>query len=337
MSQTAMQRKAVDSIVAKITQYLDWRYQNVRRMNPKFENVWEDLTWQQLQALRNTLSGDKAFGPVRLHIAEILLGDDFRRVKDMIGIGGPPQLSLLNEVVEQKDEHGKKGHGQLDINDMRSLYGAIDSSLQSLVQVIQAYIWWDLEDACDFARFDKKAGFIQAFEANGITPEMADFYAEQMKATSNKKPNAEDVIVYELKNLKRTLDNYRSRRNVEPGYQMIIRREQSPAENADMLIEAMAGQANWLKTLKRGGSLSEAHIDQFAKAMNTEPGLVSAEKAIAFLEGTYDANRKRLKAALSGGGTGQPFNAKRAQLEEYEKKFAELLKDRKLEETQASN
>ncbi len=329
ISQTPLQKRATEAIMNKVNAYLDMRYQQVKRVNPKVESIWDDLTWQQTAQLRNSIAGDKAFGPVRFHVAELLLSDDQRRIRELFSLKS--QNSLLGEIVEEKEKDVHRTSGTLEIHDMRTLYHAIDPGLDKLIGLIQTYIWWDLEDAAELARFEKKVGIIRAFEENGITEEMADYYKELMG--SERKPSAEDVILFECRMLARTLDQFRQRRGTEQSYQVIIRRELSQAENPDLLIDAIASQSGMLKGIRSGKTIDDQLQVQFAKAMNCEPAAVSAERAQHFLETTINTNKKRLKNALGGTGSGAPFNVKRAQLDEMERRFTETVKDRKVEES----
>ncbi|HNM47090.1 MAG TPA: hypothetical protein PKH51_08740, partial [Candidatus Sumerlaeota bacterium] len=152
--------------MAKMQLYLDMRYQQIRRVNSKVDAIWDDLTWQQLSQLRTSLSGDKAFGPQRFHVAELFLSDDQRRIRELLSVKS--QNSLLGEIVEEKEKETHRTGGGLDIHDMRTLFHAIDPGLDKMIGLVQTFIWWDLEDAADLARFEKKVGIVRAFEENGI-------------------------------------------------------------------------------------------------------------------------------------------------------------------------
>ncbi|MEO8377282.1 MAG: hypothetical protein ABI579_06400 [Candidatus Sumerlaeota bacterium] len=332
INQTPLQKRAVESIMAKMQLYLDMRFQQIRRVNSKVDAIWDDLTWQQMSQLRTSLSSDKGFGPVRVHVAELFLSDDQRRIRELLSVKS--QNSLLGEIVEEKEKDTHRTGGSLDVHDMRTLFQAIDPGLDKMIGLVQTFIWWDLEDAVDLARFEKKVGIIRAFEENGITDEMADYYRELIG--TDRKPAAEDVILHECKMLSRTLDLFRTRRNSEQGYQMIVKREIQPTENPDVIIEATANQMGMLKALRGGKVLDDTLKEQFSKALACEPSTVTADRAISFLDMTIQTNKKRLKAGLMGSGGGQPYNVKRLQLDEMEKRFKETVRDRKVEDANAS-
>ncbi|MCC6546299.1 hypothetical protein IT570_03935 [Candidatus Sumerlaeota bacterium] len=329
VNQTPLQKRAVEAIMAKMQSYLDMRFQQIRRINSKVDAIWDDLTWQQLSQLRTSLSGDKGFGPQRFHVGELFLSDDQRRIRELLSVKS--QNSLLGEIVEEKEKDTHRTGGGLEVHDMRTLFHAIDPGLDKMIGLVQTFIWWDLEDAVDLARFEKKVGIVRAFEENGITDEMADYYRELIGV--DKKPSAEEVILHECRMLARTLELFRLRRNSEHGYQMIVKREMQAAENPDVIIEATANQMGMLRALRGGKELDSVLKEQFAKALGCEPSAVTTERATSFLDSTVQANKKRLRTGLMGSGSGQPYNVKRAQLEEMEKRFEETVRDRRVEES----
>jgi hypothetical protein len=211
---------------------------------------------------------------------------------------------------------------------MRSLFRAIDPSLESVATLIQTFIWWDLEDAALLAKFDKKAGLIPSFEQNGLTPEMANMYMELMGG--GKRPDTAAVVRYELNQLRTVVDIYRQRREEEHTYQAIIVREATAQENPELLIEALAQQQQMLRSLRAGGTIDEVRAEQFARAMGIEPAMVTPERVSAFLETMIAGNRTRLRNALNGGGSGPAYNLKAKKLEELEQRLAELLAGREI-------
>ena len=327
--QTPLQRKAVDAIMSQMEHYLDMRCQQVTRINPDIERAWDDTVWQELVRLRTTISTDKAYGPVRLHLAELLISDDRRRVNDLLQSKG--QYSLLGEIVEEADQASHKTEGQLEIHDMRTLYRAIDPKVEPLIQLVQTYIWWDLSDACLVARFNWKSDRIKHFVEKGITDEMASYYQELMG--KERKPSAEGVVNYECRMLEKTLEEFRLRRDESRGFHVIVRRDPLPAENPDVLIEALASQMALLEKLRKGEELDASTLEQFAKAMHAEQEEVTPEKAAPFLEQTIKTNKKRLREALTHTPSGgEPHSMKNRQLHKLEKRFEEIVGDRDYKE-----
>jgi hypothetical protein len=324
---TAYQKKAIETILTKVQSYCDARYAQARRFNPNLERSWEDLSAQQFSTLRLTLSAEKMFGPVRYNVAELLLSDDAKKRADFFL--RKAQNCLLSEIIENKEaSDGHKTAGAMEIHDMRTLCSAIDAALDKVVVLIQTFIWWDLEDACDWGRFESKANRIQKLEESGLTDELADYFRQLMGIET--KPNAEQVILYECRQLRNVLSVFRTRRAMEAGYQAILRREQLPVENPSLIIEALAGQQNMLKRLRNNEPMDDGTLEQFARAMGCEASGVTPAKAIPFLDNMIQGNMKRLKASLNGSGTGAMTNMKMQQLADMEAQMAKLTAGRNL-------
>ncbi len=323
-TETSLQKKASEAILQRIHQYLDVRHNQVIRINPRIEPIWKDVVWQQLTTLKTCLTGEKAYGPVRYHVAELLLSDHREKIRDLFS--SKSQNCLLGEIVEEKETEGHRTSGSMEIHDMRTHFRAIDKSLETVVTLIQTYIWWDLADAVDHARFDKKIGILRAIEANGLTDEIAAYYGQLMESGSN--PSQEEVINYELRMLDYCLNKFSSRRKETRGYQIIVAREKAPNENEDKLIEAIASQSSILKQIEQGGELDEGIKKQFAQVLGVQESDVTAEKAKAFLNKSIPKNKKSLKLALTSGGSGEPYDYKLRQAEEMQRRFDEVRQGR---------
>lgn len=328
---TPYQKQCIDAIMVKVEEYLGRRYQQVRRVNSHVEVVWDDLAWQQKVRLRGALSGDKSWGAIRLQVAELLMSDD-RRVRDLFSTKS--QASLQGELVEEKETDSHRTHGALEIHDMRSLFRTIDPNLERVANLMQTYIWWDLEDAVELAKFDLKVAAVRRLEKGELT----DDHAKRiMDATGvEKKPGAEEALMHELRMLQRLIQGFRLRRSEEGSHTIIVARDQSQAENPDLIIQGLASQLNLLRVLKSGGQIDDTVRNQLAQAMKVEPAAVTPENAAPFVENLIQSNRNRLRAALNGMSPGEPYNYKQRQLEALEKKFAEVRGDREIKDTTAA-
>lgn len=323
------QQQAVDQIAGRISQYLEARYLAIRRMNPKLDLVWEDLTWQSMNSLRTSLSNFKAHGPLRLNVAETFVGDDEKRQHDFLN--PTHQNSIFPEVIDQADKKdSQRTAGQLEIHDMRTLYQSVEASLQNVVQLIQTFIWWDIVDAIDLARFEVKAQRVQAFTTSGVGDETRAWYQQSRKLPSP--PSDEEVILIELVGMRASHDNFQARRVGEPGYKMIVRRDPAPHETAEALIPALANQMAISQRLHSGGGLDDQLRAQFAPALGVEPAAVTADRAIVFIDRLVAENRERLRSALLGGASGKPYDMKARQAAELHQRYVQLLGGRTLPE-----
>lgn len=323
---TASQKQAVESILQRVQQYLDMRYLQARRINPKVEMVWGDIAWQQMSNMRRSLEGDKAFGPERVNVAELLLSDNRKRIMDLFLTKS--QNCLLGEIVEVRESDGHRTHSSMEIHDMRTLFRALDPAVESIVALIQTFLWWDLEDAADLARFERNAAIAAHIEKNGLNEHMAQYYKEKLH--SNRDVSPDDAIECELRQMQTSRDCFRARRITEKAYQIIVCHEHSKKDNPDQVIEALGSQLQIREGLQKGAPMNPQLAEQLSKALHCAPEEVTAEKALGFLENTIATNRKRLQAIMLGGSGGTPFNYKARQLEELEQRFEAALGDRQI-------
>ncbi len=326
IAQTPAQKRAVEAIERKVQNYLDMRYEQVRRLNPKLETIWEDVCWQQMASLNLSLSNDKSFGPARYHVAETLLSNDLRKAADFFV--PTAQVNLLGEIVEEREADTARTAGILEIHDMRSLFRAIDPSLERLVTLVQTFIWWDLPDAVDLARFDKKETVVKAIERDGLSPEAAAAYREPLGIT--KDATKEQALQYEGKLLQQTANSFRFRRTGEPGFRIIVAREQEGGDDPDVLIDMLHNQNSVLKGLRKGKPLDSQLAEQFARGLRCEPSEVTTELAIETLEKALTTNRRRLCDALTGKRSGAQYDYKLRQLRRLEERLKKLNEEHEL-------
>jgi hypothetical protein len=317
-------QRAVDRIMSNMQEYLDLRYLMISRANPRLETVWPDLAWQHMRQLRNTLSNDKMWGPNRYVIGEVLVSDDAQKVRD---IWTPTnQNSIQTEVVEKTEKIQHKTSDVLDVHDFRTLYGSLDPSIATVVGAIQCYMWWDLPDACDLAKFDFKAEIVRKVVAEGASAPMKEFYARQLKMDDGHLPSAEDITLCELRRMRACVDRFTERRNGEPGYQMIVARKPTDGDDSvDRLVSAIARELVLLRTIESGQPIDDAVKQQFAQALRVDPASLSTAMEVDYLHKMLADHRRRLRHMMtSGGAAGEAYAYKEAQAEAIRHKLEEL-------------
>lgn len=327
---TAAQRQATDLLVAQLQRYLDARYPTVSRLNPAIERSWEDLTTGEMMHIRLILNGTKAFGPVRHHVAETLIGDDEKKIRELIGL--TTQNSIFPEVVEASSDKDEK-HGsqrRIEIHDMRTLYKTIEPALQNAVSLVQTFLWFDFEDAIDLTRAEVKMARIAQYAQGGLNDPVRAWYREAMKRPEP--PTDEDIIVHELVLTRKSVEAFCGRRDGEDGYKRILARDPAPGESVETLAPAFAYQLNVCTRLRTGQTLDETLTAQFAQAMACEANQVTPERALAFAEKMVAETRRRLRAALNGTSPGVPYNFKERQAQELRAKFEQARAGRTLPE-----
>jgi hypothetical protein len=81
--------------------------------------------------VRLVLAGYKAFGPVKVMVADILLSTTKRRFATFST--RPTRVSILTEIVQMKEDKGQKTPASSNVHDMPSFYKALDPSLEKIV------------------------------------------------------------------------------------------------------------------------------------------------------------------------------------------------------------
>ncbi len=329
-AQTPNQKRAVEKVIGWVQNYLDARHSALVRIRPEVDRVWDDLVFQGIVQLQLTLSNSKPFGPLRYHVAETLVGDDERRIRDFLS---PTHTnSIMAEIVEQEEKANvKKMEGTLEIHDLRTLFKTIEPSFTSLVSLVQTFIWWDFEDAVDLARFDIKEVRVRGYLDGKLTDEARAWYKDMLQL--KEQPSDDDIINYELLQMKRSLDNFAARRNGEPGYKRIIARDQVGADSANQVIQVLANHLRMQAHLRGGNPLDATLTQQFSQVLGIDASQVTVERALAFVDRAVAENRTALRGLLnSANAGGKPYSLKPRQEEEVRRRFTAIVGDRKLPE-----
>ncbi|MCB2155904.1 hypothetical protein KQI84_13560 [bacterium] len=325
---STQEQHAVDTIVRHMQEYMDMRFAQSCRVNPRFEQIWPDLAWQQMRQLRNTLENKKAWGPTRFCIGALLASDDYARIHDIFN--PTHQSSIQVEIVEQQEDTSKGRRAEvLEIHDFRTLYSNIDKAVATIAMVMQIFLWWDLPDAADLARFDLKMERLRKLE-QGISDEMRSSYAEIMKDLDHV-PTDDDILTFELRLLKKAVDRFVGRRENEPGYKVIIARKPSEGMDAvDRLIGAIAREQILLRNLEHGQELDENLKQQFSKALGVPAESLSTNMEADYIHRMIAEHKKKLRGAMTGEISGEPYDYKIAQRDAILRKSTALIGDRDL-------
>jgi hypothetical protein len=324
MAASEVQKRNVEVLVTTVRDYMDARAEAATRINTRLATIYEDIAWQQCNQLRLVFQSAKGFGPVKLVVADILTSDDDQKIKDLFN--STNQVSLLTEIVQQKDEKGKKTAGNLDIHDMPSMYSSLDPSLEKIIILIQSWIWWDLEDAVDLVRFNQTCQRVAQIDKTGVPEQISQFYAEQFRLAAQQ-VSPEVIICHELGKAQDYIERFRVRRLAEEGYRTIIRREQVQESSPDMLIKALGRQYMVIDSLKER-PLDQATRANYAKALGMAPETVTAEVVAAAAERTINDGKGRLKASLTGQSGGRLYDYKAWQLDRMQGLFEQIKNGR---------
>jgi len=332
---TPAQRQAVDTIIGEVQKYLSARYITISRVRPEIERVWDDLVFQGVAQLQLTLSNSKPFGPVRYHVAETLVGDDDRQARDFLS---PSHTnSIMAEIVEADDKAGatKRMEGTLEIHDLRTLFKMIEPSFTTTVSLVQTFIWWDFEDAVDLSRFEIKAQRTKNYMDGKLTDPVREWYQGRMQMKMQ--PTDEEIITYELCQMRRSVDSFCTRRVGEPGFKRIICREQPPTDPSDAIVAVLANHLRLQAHLRAGNALDANLQGQIAAVLSMEAAEVTPEVALAYVDSLVADTRTSLRSELNTSGRGgKPYFMKPRQEVILREKFKAIVGDRVLPEKNVS-
>ncbi len=316
------QKRCVNTIMANVTEYLDLRFIMSAEVNPRLRDIWPNLQYLQLSQLRNSLASDKAWGAHRHVIGELLCSSDKQKIYDIFNASN--QNSVQGEIVEKRDDTTHKTADVLEIHDFRTLYGAIEPSVSEISAVMQIYIWWDLKDASELAKFQLKLRRIKDIESQW-SDEWATYYHQVLKKKEEEGPaTQEEALEHEYEDMKYTVENFLGRREHEKGHVIIIdRKRPTGLDPADTLIQTIAREQVLLRDIQDGRELDPAVRTQFAKALGVQEDALTKDLEIEYLSRTIGEQKGRLRRTLIETKGGEPFNFKVAQAEAMKKKYEE--------------
>lgn len=317
---TRVQDRNVDGILHYLEDYLAVREQQAIRVNPRIANVIDDVVWAQVENLRQILQGLKSFGPERIRVADILVGDDDLKRKALFSHSD--QNSIVHEIVNRADE--QRGRvAELAIHDMRTLFRAMDPTLENIVELIQHWLLWDLPDAADLFHFDLQVARCAYLRTNPLTDELREKY----RAALHKRPGdvvaAKDILAFELARLEHILNSFVQRRTEEKAFMMIIRRDEQVGSASSREILRIAEHLRTLEALeKETGDLPPPLIEKYAKLLCRTPEEITREQVIDFEKRTIADAKRHLAGYLEDDRyRGEAYDYKKVQMQQLRDRY----------------
>lgn len=220
----------VDGILHYLRTYQEVREKQAVRINPRLAGIIGDLAWMNLEHLRQVLHKPKAFGGEKFRVADVLCsGDDLKR-KALTSV--TDQNSILPEIINRADEQTKRV-AELTIHDSRTLFRAIDPSLENVVQLIQHWLFWDLPDAADLHHFDEQVRRLSHLAEMEIGDELKARYRQALGKRADETIETHEILRFEIGRLEHIVARFVHRRDEEEPYQMIIGRDDNDGEPFD--------------------------------------------------------------------------------------------------------
>ena len=315
---------AVQGTLFHLRDYLTVRARQAARMNPQIANVVEDIVWTQMIHLRQVLEKLKTFGPERVRVADGLTGDDETRRKALLS--HTDQNAVVYEVIDRADQQKSGRVVDMAIHDTRTLFHALNPSLEFIVQLVQHWSYWDLPDAADLYHFDRNARRLAALSAATITDEIRSRYRMAMRLSHDQEMTDNDMVKHELRLLDAVVQRFAQRRSEEEAYVTIIRRDEEPSNAADQEIMKVARHLMAMESLQdTSKDVDPAMLEYFARAMQTTADAVTREQMIDFERRCINEAKRRLQKVIADDRRlGDPYDYKAAQASDLAARFAAI-------------
>lgn len=168
-----------------------------------------------------------------------------------------------------------------------------------------------------------------------LTDPVREWYQGRMQLKVQ--PTDEEIIIYELCQMRRSVESFCARRVGEPGFKRIICRELPTDDPSEGIISVLANHQR-LRAHLQGGNALDANLQgQFAAALSIDAAEVTAEVALAYVESLIEESRQSLRTALNMTGRGgKPYFLKPRQEIKLREKFKAIVGDRVLPEKNVS-
>jgi hypothetical protein len=317
---SAVFEDSVEGILYYLRDYLSVRAQAAGRMNPRIANVVEDIVWVQLQHMRQLLEKQKMFGPDRVRVGDALTQEDENRRKAILS--HTDQNAVVYEIINRAEQ--QKGRVvDMPIHDMRTLFHALEPSLENLVQLVQHWSFWDLPDAADLFHSEKNCRRVNALLQHPITDAIRARYRSALHKRDSESLTDEDIIELELRLLEQIVQRVVARRGEEEPFQMIIRRDEKPGSASDQEIIKIAKHLMALDQFEHTeGEIDAAVREQFAKALHTIPEDATRDRLVDYERRTIAEAKKSLRSYLNDDRfLGEPYDYKKMQMQQLVSRF----------------
>lgn len=320
-SEAKSQDRNVEGILHYMRDYLSVREQQAIRINPRIANIIDDLVWSQVANMKMVLEKQKGFGPERIRVADILVSEDELKRKALFSHSD--QNSIIFEIINKSDEQ-KRAMAELAIHNMRTLFRAMDPSLERIVELIQHWLLWDLPDASDLFHFDEQARRCSAICATTISQDLRARYRAAFHKRPEEAMTNSEIVNFELKRLEIILARFQQRRTEEEAYMMIIRRDEQPYSASNQEIVRLAKHLKTIELVeKTSGPLDASLIEYYATAFRCQPEEVSPEKILDLEKKNVADGKKSLENYLQDDRfLGEPYDYKKMQTQQLRDRHA---------------
>jgi len=316
----------VQAIMRLMSEFLDTRFTQAMRINPRLENARKDLEWQQKMQLEIILRSNKSLGIEKFIVSDILMGDDERMKRRVMALND--QISVFHQIVEVEEEKGK-GTEAVGVTNLRGLYKFIDPSLENFMVLVQSWVLWDLMDAAEFSRIAEDINDMMSLLSSATLPPEIEKNYRTVKNIENPsiKVDPEDVLIYRWHCIKLLLEKKKFELSEEPAYKMIVRRDPLKGTSLDSFIAKYYQSMAKIHSLRKSAALPEADRATYAAALGVKPEEMTAELALQFENMSLESAKEGIIQISKGESPlGAPYNLKKMLLQKSIAGVEQLLK-----------
>ena len=309
---TDILRYQSDGIIAEMANYFEIRYEQLTRISAGLASMHADLLWMQMEKVRDVMTHEKMFGPVRLRVVEILASRDESKRRAVMG--PIDQASIMNELVPEEETAARRP-GFLAVRNMRQLFTSVNASLGPVIELTDIWLWWDILDAADVFNFKEQKKFIERRKSEPVTAQMQSYYHDALRIREERETSREEILSYEFAYLELLWKYFMQRRKEEESFMRVIKIDPIGGDDSvDDLIVMLTSHIKARRRLAEEGGLDDRLREYYAKALKVDPPKVTAERAISHEDVQILQLRQDLRAGLERGAVlGKPYDYKRVQ------------------------
>lgn len=313
----------VNGIARYLQQYLDLRFKHARRLNPHYERIGEDLEWHQLDAIRSTLSRRKPVGEIRIAVADLMVSCDHETRRGVFLPKG--QLSIFNEIIPVQEDSKHKSDA-LAINDLLTVYSAIDASLRPIMELMRTWVWWDLPDASLMHMFESGMERINMV-MGGAASELVEYYKtldSRGAPIALNLSSKQSILDFEYYRMEEAFHTFEKRRQEEGKYQEIVAwngEHHGVPHAAEPLVHQISQHLRARDSISRTGDVEPTLRDYYAKATHCPQEEVTPQRVLDFERVYLDKAAHDLLHVLQEDSEGERYDFKWRQLAQFREGF----------------
>jgi hypothetical protein len=307
-----------ENIIRHLNEYISIRFDHATRINPHLVHTKEDLIYHEMENVRRCLNSNKIYGPIRLMVSDVFMGDD--QVKRRNLMSPSDQTSIQVELVSHvQDSKMEATRGQIKIHDLKTYYASINPELDEMMDLLETWIWWDIYDSVEIARFEHKLGIIQYVRQGKMSDKMRVKYTMLIRPPheTEEKPRPasdDEVILHEHARLVEIQENWSYRRKSEWGYMFVLKRDELEAPGQGEMIRRITEKIREYNSIKSMETDHGELLDPYAAVFKIPADQVHREQVLELVQNQLiQIERDMLCQVDRDTRLGPPYNFKSQQ------------------------